>query len=381
MTRANSNKTGKKSKTGDFPLFLHKGSGQWAKKVRQKLLYFGTDRQKALDRWLSEKNYLLAGRKPPKSAASELTVGRLVNLFLDFKDQMVKTGELSSRSFDDYRAHGKLLIDHFGSEAAVDYLTPACFIEFRGKIATNCNLVTLKSRVIRIRSFFNFAAKNDLLESPLPRIMGTGFTIPSKGAISRSASQQEKLFSVAEIKGLLDAANVNLRAMLLLGINCGFGNQDVSMLKFSNVNLKTGWIDFPRPKTGAKRRCPLWPETVSALREAIEKRRSPAESDHSEHIFITSQGGLYESSIQDKPISKEFRKLRARVGLESGGFYWLRHTFQTIGDETKDFVAVSAIMGHAASSISDHYRERVSDQRLLAVSDHIRDWLFGRGEQ
>ncbi len=279
MTKSHFTKTGNKTKAGDFPLFLHR-TGQWAKKVRQKIHYFGTDKQKALERWLAEKDYLLAGRKPPKAGSNSLSVGRLVNLFLDYKNELVKTGELSQVTFDDYRSHGKMLIDHFGKEAAVDYLTPACFIEFRSKLAENINLVSLKSRIVKIRSFFNFAAKNDLLESPLPRIMGTGFSIPSRGSITRLMAEKEKLFSIDEIKMLLDHANPNMKAMLLLGVNCGFGNQDVSLLKFSNVSLNSGWIDFPRPKTGARRRCPLWPETVQALRESLSNRRSPKDDKH-----------------------------------------------------------------------------------------------------
>lgn len=387
MTRLNSSKSAGKSKSSGFPLYLHKGSGQWAKKVRQKLHYFGKDKQAALERWLAEKDYLLAGKVPPKISENSLTIGKLVNLFLDYKEQFLQTGELGQRSFDDYVAHGRLLAKHFGQQESVDHLTPACFIKFRSKLAKNVNLVTLKSRIVKIRAFFNFAAKNDLLESPLPRIMGTGFDIPSRGSITRLMSEREKLFSAGQIKSLIDQANVNLKAMLLLGINCGFGNQDVALLRFDHLNLEAGWINFPRPKTGAKRRCPLWPETVAALRESIEKRRPPVDPDHSAYVFITSQGGLYESSIQDKPISKEFRKLRAKAGLETGGFYWLRHTFQTIGDESRDFVAVSSIMGHASNSISDHYRERISDDRLVSVANCVRGWLFelslgdaGRGE-
>jgi hypothetical protein len=47
---------------------------------------------------------------------------------------------------------------------------------------------------------------------------------------------------------------------------------------------------------------------------------------------------------------------------------------QTIGDESRDFVAVQALMGHVPGG-NDMGRERIDDQRLEAVTDHVRQWL------
>jgi hypothetical protein len=49
--------------------------------------------------------------------------------------------------------------------------------------------------------------------------------------------------------------------MILLGINGGMGNSDCANLPLRAVDLDAGMIDFPRPKTGIARRCPLWPDT------------------------------------------------------------------------------------------------------------------------
>lgn len=58
------------------------------------------------------------------------------------------------------------------------------------------------------------------------------------------------------------------------------------------------------------------------------------------------------------------------------GFYSLRHVLRTIADESRDIPAVRHIMGHADSSIDAVYRERISDDRLRAVVEHVRGWLF-----
>jgi hypothetical protein len=33
-------------------------------------------------------------------------------------------------------------------------------------------------------------------------------------------------------------------------------------------------------------------------------------------------------------------------------------------------------MGHNSGHVSEHYRERIGDERLRAVADHVRAWLF-----
>src|SRR6266436_8656893 len=49
----------------DFPLWLHP-SGRWCRKIRQKVYYFGKsdNPQAALEKWLDQKDDLLAGRTP-----------------------------------------------------------------------------------------------------------------------------------------------------------------------------------------------------------------------------------------------------------------------------------------------------------------------------
>ena len=43
---------------------------------------------------------------------------------------------------------------------------------------------------------------------------------------------------------MLAAAPIALKAMILLGINCGFGNTDVANLTVKNLDLKGGWCNY-----------------------------------------------------------------------------------------------------------------------------------------
>ncbi len=79
------------------------------------------------------------------------------------------------------------------------------------------------------------------------------------------------------------------------------------------------------------------------------------------------------------PLCFKVRKLLRNLGVNGRrglGFYTLRHVFRTVADESKDQVAVDAIMGHSRGDMASVYRERISDERLKAVTDYVHAWLF-----
>ncbi len=368
----------------DLPFYRH-ATGRWAKRVRGKIHYFGSvakdpQGEAALAEWLRVKDDLLAGRVPrPKSGG--LTVWHLVNAFLSPKKQRLDAGELRPQTYQEYHATCERLGEVFGMARPVADLTPADFENYRARIAERWGPAGLKSEVQRVRSVFKYAFEAGLLDSPVR--FGPEFKGPSRKTLRLArAAKPPKMFTPAEILSLLDAADQPLRAMMLLGLNCGFGNTDCGRLPKSALDLDAGWVSYPRPKTGIPRRCPLWPETVAAVREALTQRPVPKDEADVDLAFITKYGQPWAKDTSDNPVSKEFTKLLKRLGLHQAGlgFYTLRHVFRTIGDESRDQVAVNSIMGHADESMAAAYRERIGDDRLQAVVKHVRAWLFGNRE-
>jgi integrase len=210
---------------------------------------------------------------------------------------------------------------------------------------------------------------------------GPGFKRPSKRVLTLHRQQQpKKLFAADEIRVLLKKAEGQLKAMVLLGINAGLGNNDVGLMELRHLDLKNGWLDYPRPKTAVERRAKLWPETVAAVKDAIANRPTPKDASLMNRVFITKYGQSWAKQTKNSPIAHEVSKLLTdlKVKRKGVGFYSLRHTFETVGGATRDQVAVNYIMGHSpmASDMSAVYREAIEDDRLKAVSDHVRAWLL-----
>jgi integrase len=360
----------------DFPLFPH-ATKRWAKKIRGKLHYFGPwdDPDGALKKYLEQKDALHAGRTLQPDPAA-LTVKDACNAFLNAKQALVDNGELSPRTWDGYKGACIFLVKQLGKARLLGDLGPDDFAMLRNRLAKRYGPHGLGTAIQCIRCVCKYAFDAGLLERPLR--YGPGFKRPSKKTLRlHRAKQGPKLFSPEEIRKLLNAASTQIRAMILLGINCGFGNTDCGNLPLSALDLEHGWVNYPRPKTGIDRRCPLWPETISAIKEVLANRPKPKQAEHAGLLFITRYRLPWSKDKSSGPVSQEMRKLLNRLGINGHrNFYTLRHTFRTVGDETKDSVACDAIMGHETPHMSSVYRERIGDDRLKAVADHVRKWLF-----
>jgi integrase len=265
----------------------------------------------------------------------------------------------------------------FGRERLVSDLASDDFERLRATIAQTCGPVRVGNEVQRIRVLFKFALDSGLIDRPVR--YGASFKRPPRRVLRRLRGQNgPRMFESNEIRRLLDAAGQPLRAMILLGVNCGFGNAECASLPITAVDLVAGWVRFPRPKTGIDRRCPLWPETVEAIQDWLTKRPEPKDSENADSLFVTKQGLSWHKDTSDNPISKEVRKLLIEMGMHRKGlaFYGLHHTFETIGGEALDQVAVDFIMGHVRDDMASVYRERISDERLRRVTEHVSGWLF-----
>ncbi len=115
MKAYSSETTSVRKPRADFPLFPHRQTNRWAKKVRGKRYYFGPivgdeKGQAALLRWLEQKDDLLAGRTP-RMKTDGLTLAELCNKFLTRKRTDVGSGMLSPRTFVEYSRALDLLIN------------------------------------------------------------------------------------------------------------------------------------------------------------------------------------------------------------------------------------------------------------------------------
>jgi hypothetical protein len=140
----------------DFPLFPH-ATRRWAKKIRGKLHYFGPweDPDGALKKYLEQRDDLFAGRSP-RVQGDGLAVRDLLNRFLTSKKVLLDSGEITRRTFADYKTTTDRIRDAFGLTRLVVDLTSEDFERLRGELAKTCGPVVLGNEIQRVRVVFNY---------------------------------------------------------------------------------------------------------------------------------------------------------------------------------------------------------------------------------
>lgn len=354
----------------NFPLYAH-AAGQWAKRIRGKVYYFGVwdDPQAALGKYLDQRDDLHAGRQP---RVIGLRLGDACNLYLASQDRMRQTGGLSERTWRDNLRTCRKLIELLGRGTSVESLRVEDFERLREQLAAGASPLTLGTWVVRIRAVFRYLYDAALI--PNPPQFGPKFVPPSQKSLRQAREKLGvRLFSPEEIGRLLEHATPAQRAMILLGLNCGCGNTDLAQIEWSHLDLAAGWLKYARPKTGVRRQAPLWPETVAALTSLPHSGGL---------VFRTSRGRPLVHGTTDTVVT-QFRKLLDAAGVErrAAGFYCLRHTFRTVADELGDDAGCRIIMGHADGSIDARYVEQRHADRLRRITDHVRARLLGKIDQ
>lgn len=352
-----------------FPLTLHR-TGQWCKKIRGRTYYFGKDKAEALKLYYKRATEL-HGRPVEGSTAPSgvMTLKALCNLYLDHQFSRVQSGEIQEQQYQDQTGRLKNFAKAVGVNRPVSEIRTIDLMNYRNqRINAGRAGTTINNELAAVKAMFHWALAAEVIKQG-----------PNLDAVKKIPRRKVKrqTFTPEEIRRLMAHATPQWRAMILLGLNCGFGCTDVAELKWANVNLDTGRVCFPRPKTDVERDFPLWPETVAALKGLPIR---------GEHVFYTRQGNTWgyrnKGKYDVKPLTVAFKKLLQRAGIETEkgtGFYTLRRTAATIAAETGDVFAVQGVLGHADISMATTYVQshKLTPQVDRAVK-HTHRWLTGK---
>lgn len=349
-------------------------NGIWSKRIKKETFYFGKDYDSALAQWEKQEPFLRAGIPLPDGDGP--TVRELLNAFLSDRLAKVQSDQMTQETYDGY----VLVCDKIAATIPVvtklESLKPGHFTPIRDALAKGkTKQLCLKSHdrwLGYARAVFRFASIDNLLiDRPLP--YSRALACISKREMRKYRSEQpSRIVTTEDIHAVIESCLPNLRCMVLLAINGGLNNKDVSQLRLADVAEDPAVLDYPRRKTYFPRKTPLWPETREAIKVVISRHNRS-----SEFLFVTKFGNSYDR--KDSVISDLFRdRLKSADRYVAGkNFGALRTTFAEIGREVGDDMALKALMGHSdGSQLYESYASGVYLPRLERVTEHVRGWLF-----
>ena len=252
--------------------------------------------KQALELYKAQADDLHVGRTP-RVKGDTLTIADLCNRFLTAKQRALEASEITARTFAEYRGTTDRLVTTFGKTRLVDDLASDDFEALRANIAKAWGPVRLGNEVQRVRTVFKYGYEAGIIEKPVR--YGPQFKKPSKSVLRKHrVASGKRLFEADQLRTLIDAAGVPLKAMILLGVNCAFGNADVANLPLSAVDLDGGWIKFPRPKTQRQSVAndhPLLTETDKSVMELAKNKALAAEEKMQRIIAISNDALTWKS--------------------------------------------------------------------------------------
>ena len=214
----------RKTRSDKFPLTLHP-TGQYCKKINGKLYYFGSDKNHALEKYLSQASYLHGNKEhTQKKPDGEMMLKELCDLYLQYQHLKVQANALTARHHNEQIASLNKFMSFLGQSRKIDEISTLDLQSYRRKLQKAYSTAHRMNLHISImKAMFHWAKKNDVLDS-----------VPNIDAVSRGkiVYKQRLVFASDDIHRLLDAADVQMRAMIWLGLNCGFGCTDCAELKW-----------------------------------------------------------------------------------------------------------------------------------------------------
>jgi len=310
-----------RSRPASNPISFHKHTKQYYVTRNSKRIYLGSDKQEAVRKY----HRMGLGIEPQESenmVIEEITVKELANRFIATQRANWKNPDVTIKCYQAWIArflkdYSKLKAKNFSVEMFSDWKLS---LKERGYSAESIN-----HYLSAVRAIFSFAEDTDLI-AKVPKL----HRVKNEPKF-RLGSKQKPLYTQEHIKLLLKHASTQMKSMIFLALNCGFGPKDLHDLTWEDVNGER--VTLPRSKTGVNQTYLLWPETKNALEQLRSARdeliirlaRRDRERTDDNHVFVTR---FWKPWNRDA-ISREFRKLCKRASVPCYGVYRLRHCAST----------------------------------------------------
>jgi hypothetical protein len=272
----------------------------------------------------------------------------------------VDAGQFGAGEYQGQTYYSRHFVAHISEETRIDAIDEELWAGFHRFLIGEMNqgrwsAVYAKKLHRSARTFIEHLASLKRIAAPENlHEKRTRFNVPTK---------EVEVFSLEEARSLLSAARDQVRLLILLALDYGMTQVDISDLRHEEVDWEAGRLRRKRSKTSHHKKAPeveypLWPETFELLKSL--------RSSDPDHVLVTKTGKPWvdRKTRNTDSVRTEFDKLDARLP-----FKHLRKTSATILGSHPVFRAYGQyFLGHAPETVADtHYIRPSQEQFDLGV--------------
>ncbi|KPJ69677.1 hypothetical protein AMJ44_02935 [candidate division WOR-1 bacterium DG_54_3] len=166
----------RKTRSDKFPLTFHP-TGQYCKKIKGKIYYFGSNKKEALQRYLDQATYLHGCqnnlRQKPKG--NNMTLKQVCDIYLKYQYSKLQANDLTARHHNDQIDSLNKLMAFIGQNRRIKSISTLDLQNYKRKLQKSYGSVYRMNLHISImKTMFHWARKNEILNN-----------IPNIDAVSR----------------------------------------------------------------------------------------------------------------------------------------------------------------------------------------------------
>ncbi len=301
------------------------------------------------------------------SVSIENSIRAHITDYMSFRQSQLATGKNRPATYETIRCRLKVFSDWLPPDAKIDDLNEELLEQFYryllSEVSTDkTSKATANSVLVATKSFVRNRYQKRLID--LPR------NLPA--LVIGTQQHAVVVFTLDEIRRLLDAATDRTKLYLLLALNCGMYPSDMGAIQHDEVDWQVGRIARRRTKTQRHKNVPvvnylLWKQTFDLLKQECSTHES---------LVLLNEGGspLWEVRQSDKGTIHTNSNIRSawfRLAKETSTtkpMKSLRKTAASILDTHAEFANyVHHYLGHAGDTIAAKHYVAKSQERFDAA--------------
>ena len=249
-----------RSRPASNPISYHKHTKQYYVTRSGRRLYLGTDKDNALDKY-HRLNLGLGFVQAEPVMPNLITMKELANRFLTVQQANWQNPKTTLRSYKDWL--GRFLKDN--PKLWVADFTIEKFAAWKLSLKKrDYSPESINHYLSAVRAMFTFAEDTGIIEKA-PKLK----RVKNQARI-KAAANTKPLYTLEELQKLHNNADLQLKTMILLALNCGFGPKDMKDLTWKHIDDNR--VTLPRSKTGICQTYLMWAETCLLLEEVRQER-------------------------------------------------------------------------------------------------------------